>query len=79
MLNLIRISLLQEDLKLSDDLREAYSRFITYFKTWNSIPSLSYVTPEYETRAKEYLSAYVNEIKGFKNGTPAGKKGNGFI
>ncbi|WP_179884966.1 DNA phosphorothioation-dependent restriction protein DptH [Bacillus sp. AFS015802] len=67
--------LLQEDLKLSDDLREAYSRFITYFKTWNSIPSLSYVTPDYETRAKEYLSAYVNEIKGFRNGTPAGKRG----
>jgi DNA phosphorothioation-dependent restriction protein DptH len=67
--------LIQEDIKLSDDLRESYSRFITYFKRINSIPSLSYVSPEYQARAKDYISTYIKEIQSFKNGTPAGKKG----
>jgi DNA phosphorothioation-dependent restriction protein DptH len=67
--------LIQEDIKLSDDLRESYSRFITYFKRINSIPSLSHVSPEFEARAKEYISTYIKEIQSFKNGTPAGKKG----
>src|SRR5690606_20092004 len=64
-----------EELNLSDNLREAYSRFITYFKINNSIPSLSAVTADYKKRALDYINEYENEIKNFKDGYPAGKKG----
>jgi DNA phosphorothioation-dependent restriction protein DptH len=67
--------LLPVDLKLNEDLREAYSRFITYFKIRNSIPSLSTVTDELKQRANEYIQVYIKEIENFKNGTPAGTKG----
>ncbi|MBM7691630.1 DNA phosphorothioation-dependent restriction protein DptH [Peribacillus deserti] len=64
-----------EDIKLNDDLREAYSRFLTYFSIRNSIPSLCSVTVEMRERALEYIHQYQKEIKNFKNGTPAGSKG----
>ncbi|MGI8368624.1 DNA phosphorothioation-dependent restriction protein DptH [Priestia megaterium] len=63
------------ELKLSDDLREAYSRFITYFKIRNSIPSLCTVTDDYEKRATDYIKEYQKEINRFENGSPAGRKG----
>ncbi|MEH7158959.1 DNA phosphorothioation-dependent restriction protein DptH [Neobacillus drentensis] len=67
--------LLPIDLKLNEDIREAYSRFITYFKIRNSIPSLSTVTDELKQRAIEFIQIYIKEIENFKNGTPAGTKG----
>lgn len=67
--------LLAEDLKLSDDLREAYSRFITYFKIRNSIPSLCTITNDLKERSLEYINEYKKEIKSFKSGSPAGRKG----
>ncbi|MGD6943928.1 DNA phosphorothioation-dependent restriction protein DptH [Cytobacillus gottheilii] len=63
------------DLKLSDDLREAYSRYITYFESRNTIPSLCVVTDDLEKRALEYLKVYQNEIIKFDDGLPAGKRG----
>lgn len=67
--------LICEDLKLSDDLREAYSRFITYFNSRNTIPSLCAVKEELEKRSLDYLIAYQNEISKFVEGIPAGKNG----
>lgn len=67
--------LLSVDLNLSDDLREVYSRFITFFKISNTIPSLSYVSEDYKKRALEYIEVYNNEINSIKNGAPAGRKG----
>lgn len=63
------------DIKLNDDLREAYSRYVTYFKIRNSIPSLCSVTEDYRVRALEYINEYHNAINDFKNGAPAGSKG----
>ena len=67
--------ILNEELKLNDDLREVYSRFITYFKIRNSIPSLCTVTDDLKERALEYIKEYQKEIKTFKDGSPAGSKG----
>ncbi|WP_188207540.1 DNA phosphorothioation-dependent restriction protein DptH [Alkalibacillus aidingensis] len=63
------------DIKLSENLRESYSRFITYFKSRNSIPSLSTVTEDLKERAIEYINQYQKEIESFENGVAAGKKG----
>lgn len=63
------------DLKISDDLREAYSRFITYFKIRNSIPSLCTVTDELKKRSLDYIEEYKKEISKLENGAPAGRKG----
>ncbi|MFY4775833.1 DNA phosphorothioation-dependent restriction protein DptH [Metabacillus sp. RGM 3146] len=67
--------LVVRELSLSEDLREAYSRLINYFKPRESIPSLSAVTEEYKQRALEYLKIYINEIKKFEDGAAAGRKG----
>ncbi|WP_419883513.1 DNA phosphorothioation-dependent restriction protein DptH [Peribacillus sp. B-H-3] len=67
--------LLPEEIKLSDDMREAYSRFLTYFNIRNSIPSLCTVTKDMKERSLEYINQYQEEISSFKNGTPAGSKG----
>ncbi|MEM5016870.1 DNA phosphorothioation-dependent restriction protein DptH [Metabacillus indicus] len=67
--------LIKEELKISDDLKEAYSRFITYFKIRNSIPSLCAVSDDLKERSIEYVKEYQNEIKKFNNGSPAGRKG----
>lgn len=63
------------DIELSDDLLEAYSRFITYFQGIESIPSLCTITEDLKERALEYVEKFIKEIKSFKNGSPAGKKG----
>ncbi|UYZ24026.1 DNA phosphorothioation-dependent restriction protein DptH [Mesobacillus jeotgali] len=63
------------DIKLNDDLREAYSRFVTYFKIRNSIPSLCTITEEYRARALEYINEYQKAINDFQSGVPAGSKG----
>ena len=67
--------LIPVDLKLNDDLREAYSRFINYFNFRNSIPSLCTVTDDYRNRAIEFILEYQKEIETFKSGSPAGRKG----
>ncbi|WP_404448094.1 DNA phosphorothioation-dependent restriction protein DptH [Sutcliffiella horikoshii] len=67
--------LLEDDLKISDEMREAYSRFITYFKIRNSIPSLCTITEDLKQRSKEYVKAFQDEVKTFTSGTPAGKRG----
>ncbi|AYA76012.1 DNA phosphorothioation-dependent restriction protein DptH [Bacillus sp. Y1] len=67
--------LIKEDLNLGEELRESYSRYITYFKTTSSIPSLCYLNTELETRAKDYVKAYLDEIKSFDEHSEAGSKG----
>jgi len=63
------------DVEISDDLKEAYSRFLNYFTINHSVPSLCYLSTEYKERAEEYVNAYINEIRSFQEGQPAGKKG----
>ncbi|MCK6207697.1 DNA phosphorothioation-dependent restriction protein DptH [Bacillus infantis] len=67
--------LTEKDIVLNSDLREAFSRFINYFKRFESIPSLTAVSDELRERSIAYINAYLEEIKGFVTGTPAGKKG----
>jgi DNA phosphorothioation-dependent restriction protein DptH len=67
--------LVGEDLELGDDLREAYSRYLTYFKIQNSIPSLCSVTEDLKERSLDLLNEYQKAIKSFKSGSPAGRKG----
>ncbi|MRX73053.1 DNA phosphorothioation-dependent restriction protein DptH [Bacillus lacus] len=67
--------LIEKDVVLKDELREAFSRFINYFKRTEGIPSLSAVSNELRDRSIAYIKAYLEEIKGFVTGTPAGKKG----
>lgn len=67
--------ILSAELKLDAELREAYSRFITYFKSRQSIPSLCTVTNDLKERALEYIKEYQQAIKTFQDGSPAGRKG----
>ncbi|WP_099353724.1 DNA phosphorothioation-dependent restriction protein DptH [Fredinandcohnia onubensis] len=61
-------------LELNEDLREAYSRFIQYFRI-NSIPSLCYYSDELKKRAQDYLQEYLRQIKSFEEGKAPGNKG----
>lgn len=67
------------DINLSDSLREAYSRLLTYYKTRsqlnNCIPSLCSINEELRSRSIEYLNEFRKEIELFEEGVPAGKKG----
>lgn len=63
------------DINLSEEIREAYSRFINYFKIRDSIPSLCTITRELRKRSIDYINEYIKEIKTFKDGVAAGKKG----
>lgn len=62
-------------LKIGEDLRESYSRFINYFKKEETIPSLSTVTEDLKTRALDYIKEYKKEIIRFEDAAAAGKKG----
>ncbi|MEH6996431.1 DNA phosphorothioation-dependent restriction protein DptH, partial [Neobacillus drentensis] len=73
--NISSDQLVGEDLELGDDLREAYSRYLTYFKIQNSIPSLCTVTQDLKERSLDLLREYQKEIQSFKSGSPAGRKG----
>lgn len=64
-----------EELEISDNLKEAYSRFINYFSSKSSVPSLCYLSSELKKRAREYIKSYIEEIETFQEGQPAGKKG----
>lgn len=64
-----------EDIQLSVEMREEYSRFLTYFRTKQNIPSLCYYSSELVERAVSYLKAYIQEIQSFKEGHEAGRKG----
>ncbi|UTG82728.1 DNA phosphorothioation-dependent restriction protein DptH [Bacillus paranthracis] len=68
-------ALVPEEVSISDELREAYSRFLTYFKIKKGIPSLCYYSDELVKRAEEYLNAFIQEIKSFEEGHEAGKRG----
>ena len=63
------------EIGLPEELREAYSRFINYFKARNTISSISYISEDYRKRAYEYIGAYINTIESFPSGTPIGSKG----
>ncbi|MFF5996524.1 DNA phosphorothioation-dependent restriction protein DptH [Lysinibacillus sp. KU-BSD001] len=67
--------LVSETLELGEELREAYSRFLSYFITPTMISSLTHVSAEYAQRGRDYLEAYHKEVEAFQNGVPAGKKG----
>ena len=62
-------------IELSEELREAYSRFLACFKTATQIPSLTHVSKEYYERGLEYIRAFAKEVATFEEGRPAGKKG----
>lgn len=63
------------DVDLSENMREAYSRFLSCFKTATKIPSLSHVSELYRERGLAYIQTYIEEISKFEEGKPAGKKG----
>ena len=67
--------LLSQTIELGEELREAYSRFITYFKIKKSIPSLCYLTEDLKERAYDYINKYQQEVKSFEVDQPAGKRG----
>lgn len=67
--------LLHEDIQLDEDLREAYSRYINYFKIKKSIPSLSYLSEELKERSMDYLNNYQRAVESFEEDQPAGRKG----
>lgn len=60
---------------LSEELREAYSRFLACFKTAKQIPSLTHISKVYYERGLEYIRAFAQEVAAFEEGRPAGKKG----
>ena len=63
------------DIEISDDLKMAYNRFINYFKIEQNVPSLCYFSSDLQVRAQEYVRCYINEIRSFQEGQPAGKRG----
>lgn len=67
--------LVQEEIQLSEELSEAYSRYLNIFKIKNTISSFSSINADVEKRAIEYITAYNREIASFTQGMPAGKKG----
>ncbi|MEX3623302.1 DNA phosphorothioation-dependent restriction protein DptH [Viridibacillus arvi] len=64
-----------DSIEIDEELREAYSRLLTYFSSRKSIPSLSYLTEEYHERALHYINAYKKAVESFKVDRPAGKRG----
>lgn len=62
-------------IELGEDLHEAYSRYLSYFKPSTMIPSITAVTEDYHERALAYVKAFNSEIQKFENGVPAGKIG----
>lgn len=67
--------LVQEEIQLSEELSEAYSRYLNIFKIKNTISSFSTINEDVEKRAAEYITAYNKEIASFSQGIPAGQKG----
>jgi DNA phosphorothioation-dependent restriction protein DptH len=67
--------LVEVDLDLSSELKDAYSRFMNYFRIKRNIPSLCHYNEDLMKRAKEYVSSYMNEIKSFDENEAAGKRG----
>lgn len=67
--------LLEHDIELSDNLREAYSRFLNVFSISEDIPSLRNYDRELTLRAEDYVKAYIDEIKTFTEDQEAGKRG----
>lgn len=67
--------LIQEEIQLSEELSEAYSRYLNVFKIKKTISSFSTISEELKNRAEEYISVYNKEIADFQEGLPAGKKG----
>ncbi|MCM3741907.1 DNA phosphorothioation-dependent restriction protein DptH [Oceanobacillus luteolus] len=63
------------DIELNDELRESYSRLITYFQIHKSIPSLCTINEDLKQRAIEYIEQYIKQVESFENGFPAGKRG----
>lgn len=66
------------NIELDENLREAYSRFITYFRI-HSIPSLCYYSEELKKRASEYINEYIKQIKLFEEGKAPGSKGRNLM
>ncbi|WP_085524488.1 DNA phosphorothioation-dependent restriction protein DptH [Tuberibacillus sp. Marseille-P3662] len=69
--------LMDEPIALSSRLEAAYYKYVSYFKNRNhvQIPSLCYFSKELEARAKDFVKAFIEEIKSFQSGIAAGKKG----
>ncbi|WP_411334434.1 DNA phosphorothioation-dependent restriction protein DptH [Metabacillus indicus] len=63
-------------LNLNPSLLDVYNQFIHYFKRLNSLPSLTFVSEEYRQLGTNLVQEYINQIKTFKEGTAAGKKGS---
>lgn len=65
--------LIPEDIELSVNLREAFSRFINHFIVNKTIPSLSTVNSDWKSRANEYISEYLAAIDEVKEKNITGK------
>lgn len=68
-------TLVSMDIDISITLREAYNRYVNRFRAIGNIPSLSYMDDTLTQLAKDYLSAYLDEVDSFTNGIAAGKTG----
>ncbi|MGO4890411.1 DNA phosphorothioation-dependent restriction protein DptH [Anaerobacillus sp. MEB173] len=70
--------IIEVSIDLDENLREAYSRFITYFRI-HSIPSLCHYSEELKERAVDYIKEYINQIRLFEEGKAAGSKGRNLM
>ncbi|WP_059104434.1 DNA phosphorothioation-dependent restriction protein DptH [Shouchella shacheensis] len=49
--------------ELAKPVKEAYYRYLMYFKKNPTTPTLAYLTPELKERAIDYVDAFINELK----------------
>ncbi|WP_227939012.1 DNA phosphorothioation-dependent restriction protein DptH [Alkalihalobacillus deserti] len=70
---------LETPLELHEDLREAYSRFIQYFRINKGTPSLCHISEALKERAVEYIKEYLKQIGLFEEGRAPGSKGRNLM
>lgn len=52
---------------LSIELRDAYNRYLNYFRSKITTPTLAHMSKELMVRAEEYVKAYINDVKSLHN------------
>ncbi|MDV2884690.1 DNA phosphorothioation-dependent restriction protein DptH [Alkalihalophilus pseudofirmus] len=71
--------ILPERIELDEDLREAYSRYIQYFRIHKTTPTLAFIDENYKERALVYIKQYLHQIKLFEEGKAPGSKGRNLL